>query len=82
MYNGEMVHNAPEERVKEVDLQGYVDSNHAGEKQGGLVLGFHLLEYSTNPMVLQETGHDRDVYVWSGFYGHGDFNGDHPSDKV
>ena len=38
--------NYPEERVKEVDLRGYVDNDHTGENKNEFLFPvFHLLEY-------------------------------------
>ena len=51
-------------------------------QQGGLVPGFNFIEYSANSMVLQDTGHDRDVCVWSGVCGHEDCHEDSPRDKI
>ena len=51
-------------------------------KQEGLVLGFYLLEHSANPVVLQETGHDRDICVWSIVCGHEYFYVKSPRNKI
>ena len=50
--------------------------------QGGPALVFHLLEYCSDSMVLQEAGYNRDVFVWGGMCDHEGFHGDPPRDKV
>ena len=42
----------------------------------------HLLEYSDISMVIQDEVNDRDVYVWSGFFGHEYCHGDPLRGKI
>ena len=57
--------NAPEPRGKDVDLQLYVHSDHAGcwgEAHAPFVHGLlRLYEYCTRAVVLEATGHDRNL---------------------
>ena len=55
--------NAPELRGKEVDLQLYVNSDHAGEWCTGYSRKFH--EHCTHAVVLKITGHNRNLSFWS-----------------
>ena len=75
--------NYPEERGKEVDLCGYVESNHTGEKNKEVSFWvFHILEHVAKSMVLQQIGYDRYICVWSRVCDHEDFREEYLNDNI